>query len=1194
MPQGQRKKTSSNKDKALSGVATKSKKIDKKKQVKAKPLKKGARYIAPKKKEIARNHEIKKMLQKEYSKSLEEEMMDKAGASNLKVEHERNTVKIGGEGIDLQKLLDGEATELIVEENKDLENDFENTYFDNEEVLKNLNFDCNYGDESDGDSEMTPFERMAVKMEDISPAKDRGVLKMFIKHGTGDVIPDGSFVRVHYNGYLEFSEEPFDSSRLRGFEYKLTLGQGEVLPGWEIAIKSMKKGEFSRFLISHQYAYGKMGCPPRIPPEASVLLEIEVMGVVERTAADQFENFSQKQKNESTFENLLKAVDSHREIGNDAFKKKQFIPALKSYKKAIGYLENCRLANEQEETDMFNMCLKLYLNSSLCCLKMNEYGKAAMYARKALRVDRQNVKAHFRLGRALLNMGEFVDARVSLLQAQRLSPGNKEVSEEIKTLGEKVKKFNEVNRSIYGKMFGESDEKRASPVQENLGEEESKGLIEYVVKKLVDFNNNADETELPLPLCLKKNEIDKISSLAPDYNCSIAEDKGTKILPFVYRSTYAGMLHDTERNANYHRAIVNAIEKFKKEGEKSKVLDIGTGTGILAMMAAKCDASSVVACEVFQPMAAIARDVIKSNNLSDKIKVIAKQSTDVQVGNGSDEMEERANILVTEIFDTELIGEGVLPTLRDAHQRLLNADAVTIPSSGTVHLCLAECPSLWKMQKLGNVKLQDGRSLKQTQSMKNCLGTVAAYEVHVDQVDDMRMLTEPIDALRIPFNKSVELNKHENGSYNSYHLRAEIKQPGTIHCIVLWWSIQLDEKQDISLSMVPKICSSKDDVKWREHWMQAVYFVPGEINATIGQSIDINMFHDDYSFWFDVPLPTSPPADDVKKMPLCSCGLHTSWSRERFLMNNDFSIFESFNTSFRNIGVSKSCLIVGDVSLLPIFAASYFEKVFYVECTSGSKNFIKKLVSLNHLTEKIDIINISELKDESISQLPNIHEINVICGEPFFASSLLPWQHFTFWYRISDVLTTIHPKPKILPAKAVLKIAAVEFKELWKVRSPVRQVEGFAMHDFDATIKLALSPTNRDDNGLLSEAEPFPVWEYEHEILSDITQVSSFDFTNPVPDETMVFDGAIRKLRSGTCNAIVSWVDFYLDEDSEWTTGYQTSERRWVKHSKQGVCFLENHCPTSSKSSLKYHIVFQPATCEMLFNFIPIQSAEER
>ena len=66
----------------------------------------------------------------------------------------------------------------------------------------------------------------------------------------------------------------------------------------------------------------------------------------------------------------------------------------------------------------------------------------------------------------------------------------------------------------------------------------------------------------------------------------------------IARSSYADMLHDDERNRMYHKAIDKAVKWIHQQGRKAKVLDIGTGTGLLSMMAAKAGAEVITAVEV--------------------------------------------------------------------------------------------------------------------------------------------------------------------------------------------------------------------------------------------------------------------------------------------------------------------------------------------------------------------------------------------------------------------------------------------------------------------------------------------------------------------------------------------------------------------------------------------------------------------
>lgn len=194
----------------------------------------------------------------------------------------------------------------------------------------------------------------------------------------------------------------------------------------------------------------------------------------------------------------------------------------------------------------------------------------------------------------------------------------------------------------------------------------------------------------------------------------------------VARSAFADMLHDTERNKKYSQGLQIAIENLKKRGEKANVLDIGTGTGLLAMLAAKHGADTVTTLEAFSPVSHIARKIIDRNGFKDRIKIINKHSTEVKVGPGCD-MEQKANILVAEVLDTELIGEGAIKTYNHAHQNLVEKNAICVPESASIYVQIVESPTvvIWNtfeptklikcpdtVRKISNLKIFNNSCIK--------------------------------------------------------------------------------------------------------------------------------------------------------------------------------------------------------------------------------------------------------------------------------------------------------------------------------------------------------------------------------------------------------------------------------------------------------------------------------------------------
>jgi len=84
-----------------------------------------------------------------------------------------------------------------------------------------------------------------------------------------------------------------------------------------------------------------------------------------------------------------------------------------------------------------------------------------------------------------------------------------------------------------------------------------------------------------------------------DVNCKWKFDiRKWFYLSDIARSSYADMLHDDERNKLYHKAIKKAVKSIHQQGRRAKVLDIGTGTGLLSMIAANAGAEVITAVEV--------------------------------------------------------------------------------------------------------------------------------------------------------------------------------------------------------------------------------------------------------------------------------------------------------------------------------------------------------------------------------------------------------------------------------------------------------------------------------------------------------------------------------------------------------------------------------------------------------------------
>ncbi|RJE27364.1 Peptidyl-prolyl cis-trans isomerase [Aspergillus sclerotialis] len=119
-----------------------------------------------------------------------------------------------------------------------------------------------------------------------------GVTRETLQPGNGQDIPQkGDTVSIHYTGCLydeskkdeHYMGKQFDSSRQRG-PLKTPIGVGRLIRGWDEGVTQMSLGEKAILTITGDYAYGASGFPGLIPPHATLVFEVELVGINDKTA----------------------------------------------------------------------------------------------------------------------------------------------------------------------------------------------------------------------------------------------------------------------------------------------------------------------------------------------------------------------------------------------------------------------------------------------------------------------------------------------------------------------------------------------------------------------------------------------------------------------------------------------------------------------------------------------------------------------------------------------------------------------------------------------------------------------------------------------------------------------------------------------------------------------------------------------
>lgn len=600
----------------------------------------------------------------------------------------------------------------------------------------------------------------------------------------------------------------------------------------------------------------------------------------------------------------------------------------------------------------------------------------------------------------------------------------------------------------------------------------------------------------------------------------------------------------------------------------------------MAKLGGGAEEGKVSACESYLPMGKLLRRVLRANGMEKKVKVFHKRSDELRVGV---DLDSPADVLVSEILDSELLGEGLIPTLQQAHEMLLVKNPQTVPYRATTFGQLVESTFLWKLHDLYSSELNasDGIHLAPAGLERIIHVKPQQYAMHCDAISkEIRVLSEPFRIFEFDFWKRPD-------SHGETEFQIKATDDGKVHAVISWWVLQLDHEGSIFYSTAPRwIGSSNADIvstnvpsgeNWCDHWKQCIWLTHGTGMPVLkDKHVIFSAVHNNTSISYSLKFDDHRSYSDFD---FANCLITLLPERIALYGNKDWRL--TLISSVKNalhVRSSPLCIVADDSVFLTILTASLSKTSNVISTFPGLQEkgarYLQAVAGANGFSmDRVKVIG--RRAACLISDDCRQRKVDLLVGEPYYYGNegMLPWQNLRFWKERTLLDSILAEDVFIMPCKGILKACALSLPNLWRSRCYLQDVEGFD----HSVVNDALGACGDLPQMQEGPCLPYYIWQCgEVKELSEAISIMEFNFKEPIHE--CFGKTKIEFSKPGLCHGFALWIDWVMDEKNSivFTTG--PDSRYW----KQAVKLLSKPVAVNVvECFVEIEAFFDPSTGEV-------------